>query len=42
MADAAVKILSIRNRTENAMTQHHAFPAAELALQAQAMAKRVE
>ncbi len=29
-------------RTENAMTQHQAFLAAELALQAQAMAKRVE
>ena len=35
-------ILDCLNRTETAMTQHHAFLAAELALQAQAMAKRVE
>ena len=35
-------ILDSLHRTENAMTQHHAFLAAELALTAQAMAKRVE
>jgi predicted dehydrogenase len=35
-------VLDCLNRTENAMTQEHAFRAAELALQAQAAAKRVE
>lgn len=35
-------ILDCLNRTENAMTQEHAFLAAELCLQAQAMAKRLE
>ncbi len=35
-------ILDCLNRTENAMTQEHAFRAAELALQAQAAAKRIE
>jgi len=35
-------ILDCLNRTENAMTQEHAFRAAELCLQAQAMAKRIE
>ena len=35
-------ILDCLNRTENAMTQEHAFLAAELALQAQAAAKRIE
>jgi predicted dehydrogenase len=34
-------ILDCLNRTENAMTQEHAFKAAELCLQAQAMAKRL-
>ena len=35
-------ILDCLHRTENAMTQEHAFLAAELCLQAQAMAKRIE
>jgi hypothetical protein len=35
-------ILDCLNRTENAMTQQHAFLAAELSLQAQAAAKRIE
>ena len=35
-------ILDCLNRTENAMTQEHAFRAAELCLTAQAMAKRIE
>ena len=35
-------ILDCINRTENAMTQEHAFKAAELCLKAQAMAIRVE
>lgn len=35
-------ILDCLNRTENAMKQEHAFRAAELALQAQAAAKRIE
>jgi predicted dehydrogenase len=35
-------ILDCLNRTEHAMTQEHAFRAAELCLQAQAMAKRIE
>lgn len=35
-------ILDCLNRTENAMTQEHAFLAAELCLQAQAMARRIE
>jgi predicted dehydrogenase len=35
-------ILDCLNRTENAMTQDHAFRAAELCLTAQAMAKRIE
>lgn len=35
-------ILDCLNRTENAMTQHHAFLAAELSLKAQAAAKRIE
>ncbi len=35
-------ILDVLNRTENAMTQQHAFLAAELSLQAQAAAKRIE
>jgi hypothetical protein len=35
-------ILDCLNRTENAMTQKHAFKAAELCLTAQAMAVRVE
>ena len=35
-------ILDCLNRTENAMTQEHAFRAAELALQAQAAARRIE
>ena len=35
-------ILDCLNRTENAMTQEHTFLAAELALQAQAAAKRIE
>ncbi len=35
-------ILDCLNRTENAMTQEHAFLAAELCLQAQAMATRIE
>lgn len=35
-------ILDCLNRTENAMTQKHAFLAAELCLTAQAMAKRIE
>src|SRR5688572_25973445 len=35
-------ILDCLHRTENAMTQHHAFLAAELALQAQATARRIE
>jgi predicted dehydrogenase len=35
-------ILDCLNRTENAMTQEHAFHAAELALQAQAAARRIE
>ncbi len=34
-------ILDVLNRTENAMTQHHAFLAAELSLKAQAAAKRI-
>lgn len=34
-------ILDCLNRTENAMTQEHAFKAAELCLQAQAVAKRL-
>jgi len=34
-------ILDCLNRTENAMTQEHAFLAAELSLQAQAAAKRI-
>jgi hypothetical protein len=34
-------ILDCLNRTENAMTQAHAFKAAELCLKAQAAAKRV-
>lgn len=35
-------ILDCLHRTENAMTQEHAFRAAELALQAQAKARRIE
>ena len=35
-------IIDCLNRTENAMTQEHAFRAAELALQAQAAARRIE
>ena len=35
-------ILDCLNRTEKAMTQEHAFKAAELCLKAQAMAKRIE
>lgn len=35
-------ILDCLHRTENAMTQEHAFRAAELCLQAQAMARRIE
>ncbi|MEA3211860.1 MAG: hypothetical protein QOE70_4917 [Chthoniobacter sp.] len=35
-------ILDCLHRTENAMTQEHAFRAAELCLQAQAMATRIE
>ena len=35
-------ILDCLNRTENAMTQEHAFRAAELCLRAQAMARRIE
>ena len=35
-------VLDCLNRTENAMTQEHAFLAAELCLSAQAMAKRIE
>jgi hypothetical protein len=35
-------ILDCLNRTEKAMTQEHAFLAAELCLQAQAMAHRLE
>ena len=35
-------ILDSLNRTENAMTQAHAFKAAELCLQAQAQARRIE
>lgn len=35
-------ILDCLNRTENAMTQEHAFKAAEIALLAQAQAKRLE
>jgi predicted dehydrogenase len=35
-------ILDCLNRTENAMTQRHAFLAAELSLQAQARARRIE
>ncbi len=35
-------ILDCLNRTEKAMTQEHAFRAAELCLQAQAMARRIE
>jgi hypothetical protein len=35
-------ILDCLHRTENAMTQEHAFRAAELCLQAQAMAQRIE
>jgi len=35
-------ILDCLHRTENAMTQEHAFLAAELCLQAQAMARRIE
>jgi predicted dehydrogenase len=34
-------ILDCLNRTENAMTQAHAFKAAELCLQAQAMARKI-
>jgi hypothetical protein len=34
-------ILDCLNRTENAMTQEHAFNAAQLALEAQACAVRV-
>ena len=34
-------ILDCLNRTENAMTQHHAFKAAELCLRAQAQARRL-
>ncbi len=34
-------ILDCLNRTENAMTQRHAFKAAELCLRAQAMARRI-
>jgi len=34
--------LDCLNRTENAMTQEHAFKAAELCLKAQAMAVRIE
>jgi Predicted dehydrogenases and related proteins len=34
-------ILDVLNRTENAMTQEHAFKAAELCLKAQAAAKRI-
>jgi len=33
-------ILDVLNRTENAMTQHHAFQAARLSLEAQALADR--
>ncbi|HEV7868481.1 MAG TPA: Gfo/Idh/MocA family oxidoreductase [Chthoniobacteraceae bacterium] len=35
-------ILDCLNRTENAMTQEHAFRAAELCLHAQAMARKIE
>jgi hypothetical protein len=35
-------ILDCLNRTEHAMTQAHAFRAAELCLEAQAIAKRIE
>lgn len=35
-------ILDCLNRTENGMTQEHAFKAAELCLKAQAQAIRVE
>ncbi len=35
-------ILDCLNRTENAMTQDHCFRAAQLCLEAQAMAKRIE
>ena len=35
-------ILDCLNRTENAMTQEHAFKAAELCLRAQEMARRIE
>jgi len=35
-------VLDCLNRTENAMTQEHAFRAAELCLTAQAMAQRIE
>jgi hypothetical protein len=35
-------ILDCLNRTENAMTQHHCFKAAELCLQAQAQAVRMK
>ncbi len=35
-------VLDCLNRTENAMTQEHAFRAAELCLTAQAMARRIE
>ncbi len=35
-------ILDCLNRTENAMTQEHTFQAAQLCLQAQAMARRIE
>ncbi len=35
-------ILDCLNRTENAMTQEHAFLAAQLCLEAQAMARRIE
>ncbi|EDY15990.1 dehydrogenase [Chthoniobacter flavus Ellin428] len=35
-------ILDCLNRTENAMTQEHAFLAADLCLQAQVMATRIE
>lgn len=34
-------ILDCLNRTENAMTQAHAFKAAELCLEAQALAERI-
>ena len=35
-------ILDCLNRTENAMTQEHAFKAAELSLRAQAQALRIK